>query len=244
MSKVNNLLFSRLKQKFSKMSELAEVSSQGNLSSFAGVFKIHPLSSQEKQSLEELLNSYKNDTHTTIQEDFQALIHITSEIKAINNQAALLHGERIKKAQEILKNYRDGAFSSWLIATYGNRQTPYNFLQYYEFYLELPPHLHSKLDEIPRQAIYTLASRDAPFEKKQELLLSCNGQTKKQLLSLIRQTFPLEDADKRKVDLPSQALTTLQELHKLFSQKQFSPTPSQKQQLHNLLQSLLSTFSL
>lgn len=244
MSKVNNLLFNRLKQKFSKTSELAEASSQGHLSSFAGVFKVHPLSAQEKQILEELLNSYKNDSQETIYEDFQALLNLTSEIKAINNQAALLHGERIKKAQEILKNYRDGAFSSWLMTTYGNRQTPYNFLQYYEFYLQLPPHLHSRLDDIPRQAIYTLASRDAPFEKKQELLLSYNGQTKKQLLSLIRQTFPLEEADRRQEDLPSQALASLEELHKLFAQKRFRPTPSQHEELKKLLTSLLSQISL
>ena len=47
-----------------------------------------------------------------------------------------------KERKTILKNYRDGAFSAWLIATYGNRQTPYNFLQYYELYITLPEHLH------------------------------------------------------------------------------------------------------
>ena len=46
MSKVNDLLFNRLRQKFSKMTELAEISSKGNLSSFAGVFKVSPLTAQ------------------------------------------------------------------------------------------------------------------------------------------------------------------------------------------------------
>ena len=163
MSKVNDLLFSRLKQKFSKMTELAEVSSKGQLSSFSGVFKVHPLSEQEHDSLEELLKSYQGETEVSIERDLDVLSGLTSEIKAITNQAAILHGERIQKAQQIFKNYRDGAFSAWLLTTYGNRQTPYNFLQYYEFYLELPSNLIPKLDEIPRQAIYTLASRDAPF---------------------------------------------------------------------------------
>jgi hypothetical protein len=240
MSKVNNLLFSRLKQKFSKTSELATAASQGNLSSFAGVFKIIPLSSQEHHGLEELLSSYKQESQEGIERDLNDLALLTSEIKAINNQATLLHGERIKKAQEILKHYRDGAFSSWLMATYGNRQTPYNFLQYYEFYLQLPPKLHAKLSEIPRQAIYTLASRDAPFEKKQALLDSYSGQTKKQLLSLIRQTFPLEESDKRREDLPSQALSALTQAKEIFAHRSFHPTAEQKKSLRQLLEDLLN----
>lgn len=66
--------------------------------------------------------------------DLAELSLITSEVKAINNQAAILHGERIKKAQTLLKSYQEGAFSAWLNATYGNRQTPYNLMQYYEFF--------------------------------------------------------------------------------------------------------------
>ncbi|MFN3330212.1 MAG: CT583 family protein, partial [Pyrinomonadaceae bacterium] len=176
MPKVNDLLSSRLKQKFSKMTELAEVSSRGQLSSFSGVFRVHPLSDQEQISLEELLKSYQGEIEVSIEQDLLALSNLTSEIKAISNQAAILHGERIKKAQEIFKNYRDGAFSAWLLSTYGNRQTPYNFLQYYEFYLSLPSNLLPKLDEMPRQAIYTLASRDAPLEKKKELLENYRGE--------------------------------------------------------------------
>jgi len=235
MSKVNDHLFNRLKQKFSKMTELAEISSKGNLSSFAGVFKVSPLTSQEKEDLEALLNDYKSESAYPIDDDLQNLSSLTSEIKAINNQAAILHGERIQKAQDILKKYRDGAFSAWLINTYGNRQTPYNFLQYYEFYLQLPPKLHPKLDEMPRQAIYTLASRDAPFEQKEEILKNYNGETKNQVLTLIRKTFPLDDRDGRKEDLGEQALISLKKLEELFTQKRFRPTPEQKIEIQNLL---------
>lgn len=240
MSKVNNLLFNRLRQKFSKTTELAEISSRGNLSSFSGVFKVHPLSDPEKEALEALLENYKNESQDLIEEDFQRLASITSEIKAINNQAAILHGERIKKAQEILKKYRDGAFSSWLVATYGNRQTPYNFLQYYEFYLLLPVTLHPKLDEMPRQAIYTLASRDAPFEQKQEILKNYNGETKKEVLKLIRKTFPLEENDRRREDFVEQAIIELKKLKEVFAEKRFRPTDEQKQVLQDLLSKLLA----
>src|SRR5689334_12362584 len=124
MTKVNHLLTERLKsakEKFTKMTNLVEMSSNGNLSSFAGVFRISPLSEKEKETLHALLDQYKNESQE-IGEDLHSLLSLTAEVKAINNQAILLHGERIKQAQEILKNYRDGAFSAWLIATYGNRQ--------------------------------------------------------------------------------------------------------------------------
>lgn len=238
MSKVNDLLFNRLRQKFSKMNELAEISSKGNLSSFAGVFKVSPLTSEEKQNLEALLNDYKSDANYSVATDLTTLSSLTSEIKAINNQAAILHGERIQKAQEILKKYRDGAFSAWLINTYGNRQTPYNFLQYYEFYLQLPQSLHLKLDEMPRQAVYTLASRDAPFEQKEEILKNYKGETKNEVLSLIRKTFPLDDRDGRREDLGEQALIALKKLDELFNQKRFSPTDEQKVEIQKLLGAL------
>src|SRR6185437_1917846 len=150
--------------------------------------------------------------------------------------AAILHGERIKQAQEILKKYRDGAFSAWLIAAYGNRQTPYNFLQYYELYQQLPQKLHSKLDEMPRQAVYTLASRSAPLEKKEAVIGNYQGQPKQELLALIRKLFPLHEADKRLSDLPAQALATLKKLEKLSQEPRFKPTPAQKTELHILLE--------
>lgn len=240
MSKVNNLLFSRLKQKFSKTQDLATVSSNGNLSSFAGVFKVQPLSSEEKESLSELLENYKHETQET-GNDLASLTTVTSEIKAIQAQATLLHGERIKKAQEILKTYKDGAFSAWLMQTYGNRQTPYNFLQYYEFYLQLPPKLVSKLGEIPRQAVYTLASRDAPIEEKQALLERYKGETKKQLLTMIRQAFPLEESDKRKEDFAEQASKALGNVKQIFARRGFRPTEEERAELRSALEELLKT---
>ena len=90
--------------------------------------------------------------------DLEFLTTITSEVKAINNQAIILHGERIKQCtRTFLTKYRDGAFSAWLISTYGNRQTPYNFLQYYEFYQSLNLELQKRMDDMPRQVVlYTL----------------------------------------------------------------------------------------
>jgi hypothetical protein len=242
MAKVNSLLSQRLKQateKLSKMTTLAELSSNGVLSSFSGVFRVAPLPINEQESLKEILTQHSEENQN-IHDDLFALLAITSEVKAINNQAAILHGERIKKAQEILKKYRDGAFSSWLIAIYGNRQTPYNFLQYYELYTSLPQILHSKLEEMPRQAAYTLASRNGAFEKKEKIIKDYAGQAKHELLALIRDAFPLSSEDKRRQDLGEVAISSLARLHKLLKNSKFRPTEKQKHELSKLLSSLLS----
>src|ERR1700690_3070850 len=101
MAKMNSLLAQRLKMataKFSKMTNLVEMSSAGNLSSFSGVFRVAPLNDKEKDTLLSLLTQYKNEEQE-INEDLFQLSALTAEVKAINNQAVILHGERIKKAQ-------------------------------------------------------------------------------------------------------------------------------------------------
>lgn len=246
MVKVNSLLSQRLKQateKLSKMRDLAEMSSSGNLSSFSGVFRISQLTDKEQDSLRSILNEFGDETQDT-SSDFDSLMSITSEVKAINNQAAILHGIRIKKAGEILKQYRDGAFTAWLMLTYGNRQTPYNFLQYYELYLSLPQFLHPKLDEMPRQAVYTLASRTGEIEKKEEIVKNYNGEPKQELLTLIRNTFPLEKEDKRAADLGQYAVNAFKRILPVFQDAHFNPTEKQKSQLKDMLaafKSLLNT---
>ncbi len=242
MVKVNSLLAQRLKMataKFSKMTNLVEKSSSGNLSSFSGVFRVAPLNDKEKEILISLLTQYKNEEQE-INDDLFQLSALTAEVKAINNQAVILHGERIKKAQEILKNYRDGAFSAWLIATYGNRQTPYNFLQYYELYTALPQTLHPKLDEMPRQAVYSLASRNGDQEQKEQIVKNYNGEPKQELLKLIRETFPLAENDRRAQDLADVAISALKKLHSQLSASSFTPTLQQKSQLLQGLKNLKS----
>ncbi len=213
MAQVNDLLALRTKknESHSKMAEMARQSTSGNLTSFSGVFSVAELTSQEKNSLHELLSNYFSG-QTDVTADLNALISLTSEVKAINNQAALLHGERIKKAHQILTRYRDGAFTGWLQSTYGNRQTPYNFLQYYEFHQTLSLSLRLRLEEMPRQAVYTLASRNAPIERKQEIVEAYKGETKAVLLDVIRRQFPLEKKDQRREDIGEKIL---QGLHKV-----------------------------
>lgn len=246
MSDVNALLSQRLKKgdHTSKMAEMAKQSASGNLTSFTGVFSISELNGNEKAFLENILKTYANGNED-LGRDLDSLISITSEVKAINNQAAILHGERIKKAHAILTNYRDGAFTAWLIAAYGNRQTPYNFMQYYEFYEAMPKLLRPRIEAMPRQAIYTLASRDGPLEKKKEIVESYQGQSKNELLGIIRETFPLDIGDKRRENLGESAIQGLNKIIKSLRSQRASLTKPQKKALENLvgeLQSLLETF--
>jgi hypothetical protein len=236
MSKFNDLLHLRFKQKDSKqkMTELVERASNGELSSFSGIFRVAELNEKEKADIETILHTFKLSSEDDIESDLKALMAITSEVKAITNQAVILHGERIKRAQEILKGYRDGAFTAWMFATYGNRQTPYNFLQYYEFYTLLPQALHPKLDQMPRQAVYSLASRNGSLEKKESIVENYTGQAKDELLKLIRLEFPLPEDDKRSPQLAHHAVQMLKRAREILKNRNCTPREDEKQAIRNL----------
>jgi len=243
MSKFNDLLNLRFKQKETqqpKMTALVERSSNGDLSSFSGVFRVSALNESEKANIETILTNFRLENGDEYEDDLKALMVITSEVKAITNQAVILHGERIKKAQDILKKYRDGAFTAWLFTTYGNRQTPYNFLQYYEFYNVIPQTLHPKLDQMPRQAIYSLASRAGPLNKKEEIVQNYEGQPKQELLKLIRLEFPLPDDDKRLPHFSSHAISFLKKARDMLKNPHCLPKEDEKKQMKNLLAQLQS----
>lgn len=239
MSNVNTLLAQRLKKKelSPKMEKMAQQSADGNRTSFAGVFSVSELTENEKGVLEEILQEYATENHN-ISLDLRSLISITSEVKAINNQAILLHGERIKKAQGILTCYRDGAFSAWLLATYGNRQTPYNFLQYFEFFHALPLLLRPQIELMPKQAIYTLASRDGEFDEKRRIIENYDGQTKEQLLALIRETFPLDDEDRRQESAGDNAVNALKKVQHFLLKRRRALTKRHIKEIQSLIEEI------
>lgn len=239
MSRVNSLLNERFKKadRTPKMTQLAKQSAEGQLSSFSGIFSAIDLNTHEKETLEEILIEYSHKKNN-VKKDLDSLIFISSEVKAINNQAALLHGERIKKAQTILKNYREGAFTAWMIATYGNRQTPYNFLQYYEFHEAMPKKLQELIGTMPRQAIYTLASREGPLNKKQEIIVSYNGQTKRELLEMIRNIFPLALNDRRRRGIGEGTIRQLEKVSAMLERSRATVTKTQKKNICELLDTI------
>lgn len=240
MSQVNTLLTQRLKksENTSKMAAMAKQSANGNLTSFSGLFGTAELSDQEKSILESILRDHAQGNED-FDKDLSQLIYLTSEVKAINNQAAILHGERIKKAHTILTRYRDGAFTAWLIAAYGNRQTPYNLMQYYEFYEALPKALRPQMETMPRQAIYTLATREGSFEKKKAIIENYNGETKTELLFIIRTVFPLDAKDRRKQNTAEAVLALLQKASNILKSPQ-SLTKAQKNAILALIEEIHS----
>ncbi|MFZ0565648.1 MAG: CT583 family protein [Chlamydiales bacterium] len=240
MSKFSSILQQKFRKKEKpKTTALVEKKSERELSNIFGKWE---LEEQERDALSVLLQKYAPDEQQPdVDQDLSQLVTITSEIKAINNQAAILQGERIKRAQQILKKYRDGAFTAWLLTTYGNRQTPYNFLQYYEFYSKMPQTLHSQINSMPRQAIYTLASREGVLSKKEEIVRNYNGETKQQLITLIRSEFPLKEKDKRRENIGENTIKGLKQLIVQFKQTSVKLTTTQKETLKELLDQFASS---
>ncbi len=239
MADVNALLSERLnkKQKKGKVTALGHKSASGNLSGFSGLFGVAELSERERETLMDLLEQYATDD-VDITRDLKALEAITSEVKAINNQAALLHGERIKKAHSVFIKYQEGAFTAWLISTYGNRQTPYNLWQYYEFYTAMPKKLRPQVEAMPRQAVYTLASREGSLDVKKHIVESYDGETKHELLSLIRTQFPLATSDRRRQNITESAIVSLERVFATLRNNSVRMTKSQKKALLDLLESI------
>lgn len=235
--------FKKASEKLSKMTGVVEYPATRELTSFPNVFQVSQLLSSEQDQLKDLLSHF-NDSDQAIDVDFCTLMEITLEVKAIHNQAAVLHGERIKRAQSVLKRYREGAFTAWLMQTYGNRQTPYNFLQYFELYTSLRVELQSKVTEMPRQVVYALASRKGSLEQKEEIIQNYDGKSKEEMLTLIRETFPLAEEDKRAQDLAELAIQQLKRLQKQLKRNGFRPRKEQMQQLHDLLLSLQNSLSM
>lgn len=238
MAKVSSDLFSEKlkKQNLNRVTTLADRAQQGALTAFKSL----PLSLQEQDGLKALLQEFATE-ESNLEGDLESLKLITAEVKAIHAQALLLHGERIKNAQNLLKSYQEGAFTSWLLQTYGNRQTPYNFLQYYEFIQHLTDPLKQKALSMPRQVIYTLATRSGDMAIKQALILAYAGETKQAFLSRIRDKLPLAARDRRAEEPSAKALDFLEKALEQMGRPSFRPTARQKQRIEGLLHALKSS---
>ncbi|WP_108623690.1 CT583 family protein [Candidatus Similichlamydia epinepheli] len=207
MSNLKDHLIRRLTRKKDsqkKMEALADQAAHGDRSSFSGIFQVEPPSFQMVLEFKDFLTQSQDQpiTNDAIELDAQALSQIVQEVKAISGQAILLHGERIKKAQTIMKKYQEGTFTQWLIRAYGNRQTPYNLLQYYDFFQSVPKEHRNLIERAPKQAIYCLASRQGKIEEKIKILQELHNYSKKEFLDVVRELFPLGQDDRRRGSNP------------------------------------------
>ncbi len=224
-------------QKKEKMTELVARSNAGQLSSFAGVFQVAPISAAEQTSLRSLLEKYQTQ-EVNLTCDLNELTTLTSEVKAISHQAVILHGERLKKIQALLKSYREGAFSDYLLHVYGNRQTPYNFLLYYDFFSKISKEHQQIVSEMPRQVIYTLSSRKVSMQEKEAFVAQYKGETKSELLKKLRSSFPLPLQDKRSARPTKEALDLLRKAHQVVLKEHAAFSASEKKEAHLLLKEI------
>jgi len=174
------------------------------------------LSREEEIEIEKILfedylpGTLKDDLVT---EHFEELKTITKQIKSISAQSILLHGERIQQAHNLLANYREGAFTKWLMATYGNRQTPYSMLRYYEFVQRAPKESRAMIEAAPKKGVYLLASREGDDRKKLDLIQTHGGKKQSDFLQAIQCIFPTTESSKRKAPM----ISTLESMDKLCS---------------------------
>jgi chromosome partitioning protein len=118
------------------------------------------------------------------------ILELSKIIKSIKAQEVLIVGKAIKKAQTILANYNNGMFSEWLVEMFGNVQTPYNFLRFFELHTLLKERSQKEYLSIPRRAAYKLAKVEGSTEQKEEFISQGKNKNASSLEEEIDILFP------------------------------------------------------
>jgi uncharacterized protein UPF0137 len=174
--------------------------SRGPINSFDAMFAVQELNEKDSRAIEKILvDGYEPGvlSEEVLESNVVELKQITQELKAINTQGGILVGERISKARGIFKNYREQSFRDWLKLTYGSLKTGYNYLSFFDLYVALPEDLKVKLREMPARAAYILASRDAPIERKAEIVENHALEPAKNIITVIQETLGHNNIKKR-----------------------------------------------
>ena len=165
-----------------------------NTNSFNSIFETTPLDETESNRIEKLLvDNYIPGVigKEQVERDLNQLKSITSQIRAIGRQGIVLMGERVHKARETLKPYKDGTFTRWLEFTFGTRRTGYNLLAYFELHRDLPRiDLREKFKRMPLRPAYTLASREGEIDLKADIIHKHHKLDHKTLITIIQEKLP------------------------------------------------------
>ncbi len=202
------------------------------------MFGIQTLDFKESEEIEEILieNATAGETQPAqFKQDIAQLKALTAEIRSIQKQSALLLGERVFKAREILKKYRNGTttFTQWISTTFSSRRTAYNCLSYYELYCALPEEkLKTKLQAMSHKAVYILATRTGSWEKKITIVDKFSHLKQDEIIPIIRKTFPMLATEKRLPQAP-RILETVAALVTMLKKKN-TLNPVEKKQLFAL----------
>lgn len=237
----------RSKSSIDPFKEAFEAKAPGKQNSFSEMFGNIKLSELERQAIRDLLADFKEEERkdAQVEKDLELLFEITSNVKGIKAQSLLLQGEQIKKAQNLLKSYRDGAFTRWLIAAYGNRQTPYSILQYYELYQQLPVIFQKKIELMPKKAAYAIAAREGLMEKKIEVLEKYDASKDQaaDIILLLQESLPKKQADRRQKNFIAKTLLQMHKLASYLPAKRQLLSPRDQEAIGQILQILHSLHS-
>ena len=218
------------------------------MSPMGALFENISLEEKEEKIIESILSAsvdFGNVTEDQKDKDFLKIKKITAEIKSIGRQGAILMGERVFLAREILKPYRDGTFTKWLEATFSSRKTGYNRLAYFELYKALPQEEIKKLfQEIPQRAAYILASREGDLHTKSELIRNHYHLGHQDLINVIKKIFPATAQEGQHKKQQNRLIATAQEaLQKLHLRKEKISGEEKKSllRIQGLLQKILES---
>jgi hypothetical protein len=168
---------------------------------FKTIFNIQSLDHTDSDLIEKLILE-NCDVEEEAQEVTRQIQQITIEVRGILKEGALLLGERIYKAREILKrhNKNKNSFTEWLKIAFSNsRSTAYNALSYYEFHSLLPSdHLKDLFRKCPHKAAYILSAREGGIAQKIDILRKHSHLKSEEIIDIIDEELPLPHSDQRK----------------------------------------------
>lgn len=159
---------------------------------FHSLFAVQELSEQESRSIERILaEGYESgrSIQGEVDADVVEVKRLTKELIAIKRQEMVLIGERLSQARSIFHKYKDRSFREWLEFTFGSFKTGYNYLAFYDLYQLVPDEIKGRLKEMPAKAVYVLASKKVPIERKIAIVKDHAQETAQNLIALIRETF-------------------------------------------------------
>ena len=244
-SKFSNPAFKR-SEGISQSSPGFNLISQTN--NFNSVFDVKQLEEKEAAAIEKLLVDGFDPGKIEEEKagnDVITLKQITAEIKTIGRQGIVLMGERVHRAKELLKPYRDGTFTKWLESAFGTRKTGYNVLSYFELYNAISIEgLKEKFKKIPLRIAYSLASREGDLGIKEEIIRNHYRDGYEELAIIIQDRFPVSSQDKRVGKSSNERLLCeiRENLKKLLKRKDVlsEKSKSELSEIQNLLDSILS----
>jgi len=164
----------------------------GVVNAFNALFAVQELNESESHTIERILvEGYEPERFTEgeIETDVVEVKRLTKELMAIKRQEMVLIGERIAQARLIFRKYKDRSFRDWLSLTFGSFKSGYNYLAFYDLYLLVPDEIKMRLKQMPAKAVYVLASKKVPVERKIAIVKDHSQDTADNLIALIQETL-------------------------------------------------------